>query len=261
MNGTIFHTPNFMYIPNTAPTHPIPYRNVSENVNNSFVHRPMQAPNMFNNKPNISIRDVSEMLPTYDSTNLTSVSAQQFILKIERLRDIYEIEDRIIMMTLSTKLKGPSLLWYRTVQDKIYTFREFQNAFIKHFGVNNNEVAIHEKLRRYVRPHDKDFMSYYYEMLSIGDQAQISQNSLITYIINGLNEYDLQGPLRSSYIPDLECLRERIQTYVAFKSLTTRNESQRSKSSTIPATKANKIIKWKNNDWNIACYRTYFCCS
>lgn len=62
-------------------------------------------------------------------------------------------------------------------------------------------------------------------MISVGDQAQISQQAMITHIINGLNEFEPQGPFWSSYILDLNCLRGRIKTYLIFKPVVPRKKS------------------------------------
>ena len=110
--------------------------------------------NVSNQSLHLKPSDIANLLPSYEPTALTSLNAIQFIKKIEKLRQIYSLDDRMILIALTSKLQGAAQIWFRTVQDKIESFNEFSSQFKL-----KSEVDVHEKLTNYILPSNMDLLT------------------------------------------------------------------------------------------------------
>lgn len=78
---------------------------------------------------------------------------------------------------------------------------------------------MHERLRNNVRSRNQDTLTYYYEMIGIGNHAKVADAAMIRYIINGINDHQFAMALRFDIIPSLEKLREKIVWHISTKPI------------------------------------------
>ncbi|XP_071056956.1 uncharacterized protein [Onthophagus taurus] len=115
----------------------------------------------------------------------------------------------------STKLRGAARLWYDGVPECATTWQNFKTEFLKAFPTNFDESAIHAQLMRRKKKKEETYEEYFYEMVAIAKKGSISDQTVIKYIIGGLNQPDLAKVLALQFYSDPIDLLQRIKNYEA----------------------------------------------
>lgn len=143
-----------------------------------------------------STQDVIGMLPEFDPVR-GSTTPDQFINKVQQLQRGYLWNDEIVLFAVQHKLKGHAKIWLDS-QRVFSTLGEFLLAFRRDFPDITNTADIHRELIGRKRHCNESFVDYYFTMLAKGRRGSIDDESLISYIINGINDPDTMRMLMSN---------------------------------------------------------------
>ncbi|XP_036345820.1 uncharacterized protein LOC118755074 [Rhagoletis pomonella] len=192
------------------------------------------------------------VVPTFDPSvkELTSV---QFIGRIEQLRQAYGWGDKLLLFAVSTKLQGCANLWLDSAPEVYTSWTKFVTDFLFEFPSTINTAEIHMKLMSMRRNMSETPETFYYRALAVGRQGGLADQSIIKYVLNGINDLDMKRSLSvKTYACANELLRA-IQNYCMFNSY----KNNVSVKHDVPNGKAvlqplkNKDIK---DNSNIVCY-------
>lgn len=139
------------------------------------------------------LKDYIVMLPDFDPINQT-VTSTQFIDKIEKLRQMHAWSDQTSLFAVHHKMKGVAKMWIDALPI-VTTWEEFKRVFFKDFPCRVSIADIHRELMSRRRTPGESLVQYYYSMLAIGRKGDIDDQSIVSYVINGLNDNGLTRTL------------------------------------------------------------------
>lgn len=82
-------------------------------------------------------------------------------------------------------MKDNAALWLQH-ESEATTYTDLIDELKTEYGNKQNSAIIHEQLRNRKKQKDESTTQYLYEMISIGSQADVDIQGIITHIINGL---------------------------------------------------------------------------
>lgn len=146
-----------------------------------------------------NVRDVIEVLPVFDPFEENSLSSQQFITRINRLNEVYEWEEKILLLAVQAKLKGLAKVWNDGFPTVFRSWTEFSEKLIMDFPTANNEAEAHIEMAKSIRQPSERVDEYFYKMSAKGRLNGMGDTTIIKYVQNGLNHPSLQSALAGMY--------------------------------------------------------------
>lgn len=139
------------------------------------------------------LKDYIVMIPDFDPIkgNVTSV---QFIDKVETLQRLHGWSDETTLFAVHHKMSGVAKMWIDALP-VVETWKEFRQQFLKDFPSRVSVADIHRELIARKRNSNESLVEYYYAMLAIGKRGSVDEASILSYIINGLNDSSLTRTL------------------------------------------------------------------
>lgn len=125
-----------------------------------------------------------------------SVTSIQFVDKIEKLRQLHGWSDDTILFAVHHKMKGVAKLWIDALP-VMETWADFKQLFLKDFPCRVSMADVHRELMARRRNNSESLVEYYYSMLAIGRRGDVDDLSILSYIINGLNDSSLTRTLQA----------------------------------------------------------------
>lgn len=164
-------------------------------------------------------KDVEDLLPDYNPSSKLSLDAERWARTVEERVSYHRIDEKLLMLAIGKKMLGTAKLWYDGIDIQASTsWCTFRDEFVSEFRVECSEVLIHQKLRNTIRRRDQDFVEYFYVMKNIA-QGSVAEESLVKYIICGLNDVKLIDSLKFLPIKTIASLKERVDTYETYNKL------------------------------------------
>lgn len=174
---------------------------------------PIQQPPTFN----ANVREITGLLPEFDPSNRTSLNSDQFVRKVNALRAIYQWNDQLTLFAIAEKLKGPARQWFDSSDNGTATWAQLSQALSTRFPVMVNEAEIHDEMSNRKRRWNEDAIAFCYDMYAIGMRVNLSERAIVTYIIRGLNEPDLESALIASGVDTMISLTGRINNHMQYR--------------------------------------------
>ncbi|XP_055858752.1 uncharacterized protein LOC129921099 [Episyrphus balteatus] len=149
-------------------------------------------------KFNCSIKDIADVLPIFTPGDITSLSAEKWVNRVETLFKIYDWDERALLMAAASKLHGPGKYWWDTSQEVSVTWVQLATGLKANFTNQQNEIEIHRQMARKIRRPNESLESFCFEMNMLGKRAQFADNIIIQYILTGLNNPQLSSSLATA---------------------------------------------------------------
>ncbi|XP_054729235.1 uncharacterized protein LOC129238219 [Anastrepha obliqua] len=168
------------------------------------------------------VRDIIAILPTYDPSkkNLTS---EQFVKRVEQLRNVYNWNDKILLYAVQTKLEGVAKMWIDASAEIFLNWSHFANEFLNEFPCFVNAADVHMELMNMKRNYSESAESFYYRVLATGRRGNIDDASIIKYMVNGMNDVDLKRSISVNNYSTCNELLRAIINYCKYNTVKTSN--------------------------------------
>ncbi|XP_075154203.1 uncharacterized protein LOC142227602 [Haematobia irritans] len=200
-----------------------------------------------------SVKDIVSILPSFDPAD-KSITSCKFIQRIEQLRRSYGWDDGVLLFAVQTKLHGMAKLWIDSSVEIFSSWDQFVEVFLTEFPSIINVAEIHMKLMNMRRAYGETPENFYYRMLSVARTGGLDDQSIIKYVINGVNDNDLKRVLSVMNFPTCSELLRTILNYSSY------NESYNPKSKSVNRKMSDKVdvgdltISATKSKQEIACY-------
>lgn len=144
-------------------------------------HRGASTPNGISIRP-FSLRDISDILPEFDSDSPASVDCTQFVDRVTRLFNAYGWDERMLVLAAQSKLRGNAKIWADT-----------SDQLKLNFPNNQTEANAHIAMVNATRQPTESMSSYYHRMCAIARRGGVSEIASVQYIQNGLRHSGIQN--------------------------------------------------------------------
>lgn len=161
-----------------------------------------------------NVKDIMSILPSFDPAD-KSITSNKFIQRVEQLRQSYGWEDKILLFAVQTKLQGVAKLWIDSAAVVYTSWGQFVNAFLTEFPTIINVAEIHMKLMNMRRSFEESPETFYYKVLSVARNGNLDDQSVIKYVINGINDDDLKKVLS---VMNFSSCCELLKTIISYSS-------------------------------------------
>lgn len=162
---------------------------------NSDIPKKIVSDDHFNHSH--SIRDIVELLPDFEPTKTSSLTAKAFIQRVRQLATAYNWNEAAVVFAVQTKLNGPAKLWFDSCGLIFENLKDFAEALESEFPHVENEADIHFRMSSYIRKPTEPVIDFFYRVYAEGRKGQTSDAAIIQYIRRGLNH----GPLQNAIAP------------------------------------------------------------
>ncbi|XP_062553856.1 uncharacterized protein LOC134219168 isoform X1 [Armigeres subalbatus] len=146
---------------------------------------------------------ISEFDGTYD--------AAIWIRKIEHYQKLYGWTDNAALLYATTRLAGPAKLWYSSVEEKIFGFTGFKVMLLTTFPSYHDEADVHRELMAVMKTAQESYENYVFRVQNIASKGNVSEASIIKYIISGLSRDRLYEQIASNEYNTVYSLLKRIK--------------------------------------------------
>ncbi|XP_055905956.1 uncharacterized protein LOC129941366 [Eupeodes corollae] len=158
-----------------------------------------------------SIREIADTIPSFSPSDITSMSAEAWVTRVENLRKVYEWEEKLLLMAAASKLIGPAKFWWDTLQESTISWEQLASGLKLNFPNRYNELEIHQELIKRVRRPDENIESYCFEVNMLGKRINLTEKSITQYILTGLNDREMSANLAASSFKDIPDLVDKIK--------------------------------------------------
>lgn len=126
---------------------------------------------------------------------------------------MYNIDEKVLLFTLSTKLKGNAKRWFDSLPITGRSLDNFKCQLIDFFPSSIDEVDVHDQLRARVRKASEDGEAYFHAMVMIASRGKVSESATIRYITRGFNDERFINSLLATPVYTQRDLLQRIRWY------------------------------------------------
>ena len=169
-------------------------------------------------KVNCSIREIADALPSFTPGEITSISAEGWIKRVESLMKIYDWDERALLLAAASKMHGPARYWWDTTQEVSSTWNELAKGLKANFPQHHSEVEIHQQLTKRIRRPHESIETYCHEMNMLGKRINLSDKSVIQYILTGLNDHHMMSSLAASDLKEITEVVEKVKWYEGIRA-------------------------------------------
>ncbi|XP_017489445.1 PREDICTED: uncharacterized protein K02A2.6-like, partial [Rhagoletis zephyria] len=127
-----------------------------------------------------TITEVVGVLPEFDPLRKV-MTAQQFVIKVEQLQQVYKWKKEIVLLAVQHKLKGVAKTWL-DAQPVFGSWQEFVQMLLRDFPYTVSSADIHRELAARRRKINEPLIEYFYDMLAIGRRGDVDEESINSYI-------------------------------------------------------------------------------
>ncbi|GLV46271.1 hypothetical protein CBL_12348 [Carabus blaptoides fortunei] len=158
-------------------------------------------------------KDVVDLIPVFDPAKSNSLTANQWICKVETVSESYRWDDSTTLLQAISKLQGSARLWYDSATENLTTWAKLSREIINAFPTGRDESDVHIELMMKRKKKDETYEEYFYSMLGIAKKGSVSDSALIKYLITGIGDSEITRALALSEYSNPQQLLKRIKYY------------------------------------------------
>lgn len=141
-----------------------------------------------------SNKEIATLLPEFKGHG---DDAEQFIRRVDAVKTAYNVSDNLIMLTVANKLTAQAKTWFHSKIEFItMSWDDFKVEFNAMFGGRPSKLALMRNFENRKWRKNEKFSVYCTEKVSLGNLANLSENDIIEYVIDGFNNSVLQSQAR-----------------------------------------------------------------
>lgn len=156
----------------------------------------------------ISFRDAEDSVDKFSGDG--SISVKTWLSQLEEINYVFKFSEEEMLVYAKKLLIGAAKQFIK-LKRNVYTWSDFKKEMIKEFYVEVSSRSIHEKLRNRRLGLKEAWREYFYEMVSLGDQINLDNESLIGYIVDGV--YNSQEKIILYGSTSIEILKAKFCDY------------------------------------------------
>lgn len=157
------------------------------------------------NKNFVSIESFAKVVPDCDGV---SIPVRQWIENFEENAEAYELSEKQKYANARNKMIGTAKLFLETTT--VANYESLCAALVEEFDQQLSSAELHKQLRSRKKRETENFHEYVLQMRKIAALGEIEEESIITYIVDGLEvSDDMKFPLYSA--PTFKELRKRYE--------------------------------------------------
>ena len=143
---------------------------------------------------NVSVDSFAKVVPDCDGI---SIPIRQWLENFGEIAEAYQLTERQKYVNARNKMTGTAKLLSETIT--VANYEDLCMALIDEFDVQLSSAELHKRLRSRKKLQSENFQEYVLQMRKIGALGNIEDESIINYIVDGLQvRDDLKYPLYSS---------------------------------------------------------------
>ncbi|XP_037953796.1 uncharacterized protein LOC119683966 [Teleopsis dalmanni] len=154
------------------------------------------------------IRKIAEVLPKFDPMNEDSITATQFVERVEAVMSVYAWPEKSAVLAVYSRLKGVARMWVDASPRMHATWKEFSNKLITEFGCEYDEADIHYNMSRVVRRQNETITEFIFRVSALGRRHNLSEMAITKYAIEGLKHRELHMAIASQKFVSVKEMRE-----------------------------------------------------
>lgn len=161
-----------------------------------------------------SFRDVEESLERFTGDDMRDVN--KWIREFEETSEMLGWNDLQRIIFARRLLNGSAKLFIAS-EGVIRQWRQFRELLIGEFGVVVNSKIVHSQLMNRYKKDNETFRQYVYAMIDIAGQAQIEEEVLVSYVVDGIRD----SPINKMVLYEaetMEQLKAKLKIYERMKS-------------------------------------------
>ncbi|KAK9496969.1 hypothetical protein O3M35_012838 [Rhynocoris fuscipes] len=177
--------------------------------------------------PAITFKDVEGTLSTFTGDDPT-INISNWLEEFEdtcTMCDWSEIQKIIY----AKKLLSGSAKLFIMHQKNIKSWEVFKETLKEEFTIKINSKLVHRELTNRKKQKNETYQEYMYKMLDIGAQSDVEEDSLIQYIIDGIDDSEANKTILYGS-RSLKEFREKLRTYETMKTSNKRRSDVESSS-------------------------------
>ncbi|XP_037928857.1 uncharacterized protein LOC119667447 [Teleopsis dalmanni] len=160
-----------------------------------------------------SIREIAEVLPEFDPTNEDSITAKQFVERVEAVMSVYAWPEKSVLLAVYSRLKGVARMWVDASPRMHATWKEFSNELVIEFGCEHDEADIHYNMSRVARRQNEIITEFIFRVSALGRCHNLSEMAITKYVQEGLKHRELQMAIAPQKFVSIKEMRETCENF------------------------------------------------
>ncbi|XP_037928488.1 uncharacterized protein LOC119662907 [Teleopsis dalmanni] len=161
-----------------------------------------------------SIREIAEVLPELDPTNEDSITATQFVERVEAVMSVYAWPEKSVLLAVYSRLKGVARMWVDASPRMHATWKEFSNELGTEFGCEYDEADIHYNMSRVARRQNVTITESIFRVSALGRRQNLSEMAITKYAREGLKHRELQMAIAPLKFVSVKEMREACENFL-----------------------------------------------
>jgi len=146
------------------------------------------------NKNNITIEGFAKVVPDFDGS---SIPVRQWVHNFNENAEAYELSDKQKYVNARNKMSGTAKLYLETIT--VSNYELLCAALIDEFDKQLSSAEVHKMLQNRKKRGSENFHEYVLQMRKIAALGHVEDQSIISYVVDGLEmRDDLKFPLYSA---------------------------------------------------------------
>lgn len=163
-----------------------------------------------NPEPKISNSELSAILPEFTGHDQDVVL---WLQKIDSVKNVYLVENKIIKLVAVGKLTGIAKDWYHSKVEHItMEWDVFKEELKRIFSNRPDKIALRRKFEARTWKKSERFVDYFHNKIKLGNNAGISDSEMLDYVIDGFDDKILQSQARMQNFTSLEVLLQTMSS-------------------------------------------------
>ncbi|XP_046865867.1 uncharacterized protein LOC124459976 [Drosophila willistoni] len=225
----------------------IPHERASENNNDEYRRINEERDRMMTPRFAISFRDVEENIRIFDGTN--TIAVEVWINEFNEQATLMCWNDFQKFLFAKKALKGIAKLFVLSERG-INSWNSLEKALLSEFKSCVSSKDIHEQLMKMKRKNNECVYEYFYRMKDVASRGQIKDDSLIEYLIDGIDEKSENKSILYGAKNLIE-FKEKLKQYKIMSEKESKNGKYKNDENS--ARVKNKMMKTYNKD-DVVCY-------
>lgn len=113
--------------------------------------------------------------------------------RIKTIKRTYEVDDKIITLAMVSKLKGNALQWYYSKPEyAALLWTELETHMLNMYATQEDRIVLMRKFEARKWKRNEPFQTYFHEKVLLGNRLKLDEKDIISYIIDGIDNYVLR---------------------------------------------------------------------
>ncbi|XP_059610944.1 uncharacterized protein LOC132257906 [Phlebotomus argentipes] len=130
--------------------------------------------------------EIPAIIQKFDPDQSDCIATDSWLYEVEAAKLMYGWDEKRSVLYASMQLRGPARTWYDAEKTRLSSWSVFKKEIKDMFPTKVDATEIHYKLNRRKRARKETIIAYFHSMLALARKIKLDDDSLIRYIIKGL---------------------------------------------------------------------------